>query len=133
MIAGMDRRLSAVIGSLTHRLRDFPPEAFEDLFRALEAIERKYDLLEPLREEDRIAIEKGLAQVERGEVIAWEDTKMYKRLQGYDRDKAGRENFADAVSRAQKLSGEEQRDIGDVIFALLNEYRWDFPPPPKER
>jgi len=112
-------------GALIHRIRSFPEEAINDLFDALEAIERKYDLLEPVSEEDRRAIEEGLASLDRGEAIPMEDLEIFKHLKDYDHDSVGREDLADAVSRVKKLSGEQQRDVADVILALLNEYRFD--------
>jgi len=33
----------------------------------------------------------------------------------------------------QKLPGEAPGGVAGVIYALLNEYRWDLPPPKKMR
>ena len=124
----MDRNFAFVITTLTQRLRDFPKEALAELFRSMDRIENKYDLIEPFTEEDRIAIEEGRKSLDRGEGIPMEEVMKKFGLENFDRDAAGKETFVDVISRVQKLSGEEQGDIGYVIYALLNEYRFDMPP-----
>jgi hypothetical protein len=135
MLGLMDKHLAFIITALIQRVRDFPPEALNELFRSMDRIEKKYDLIEPLTDEERLAIEEGLRSIERdGGIPAEEVFKKYN-LHNYDRDAAGKEDFLDAISRVHKRSGEEQAGIADVIFALLDEYRFDDipPPPPREK
>ena len=135
MIDRMDRKkLTMFLEALAHRIRDFPPDAIGELFETLETIERKYDLLETLSEEDRMAIERGQADIKAGRVFTDEEVRGHFKdaLKDYDADTAGREALLDAVSRVQKLSGQEQRDIAYVIFAVLNEPRLDIPHPSKK-
>jgi hypothetical protein len=74
-----------------------------------------------------------LRSIERdGGIPAEEVFKKYN-LDNYDRDAAGKEDFLDAISRVHKRSGEEQAGVADVIFALLDEYRFDDIPPPPPR
>jgi hypothetical protein len=127
-IAAMDRNLSMLAATLIERIRDFPPDALRELFVALDAIERKFDLLPTLDDTQRRAIEQGLKSLERGEGVPMEDVALFKSLAGYDRDAAGKEDFADAIERVKKLSGQEQGDIAGVILALLNEHRFDISP-----
>jgi hypothetical protein len=124
------QQLAWIIAALTGRIRDFPDAALNELFGALGEIERKYDLLEPLSEADKRAIDEGLADIKAGRFITQEqfEEKYAHILKDYDRDAAGKESFADAVSRVGRLPGEEQNDIASVLFALLNEYRYDLPP-----
>ena len=128
----MDRNFAFVITTIIQRVRDFPKEALTELFRSLDRIEKKYDLIEPVTEEERLAIEEGRKSIERGEGIPMEEVMKKFGLDEYDRDAGGKDDLADAISRIQKLSGEEQGQIADVLFALLNEYRLDIPPPPKQ-
>jgi hypothetical protein len=126
----MDRqRLAFILSQLIYRIREFPDAALNELYAALNAIEHKYDLIEKLTEEERQAIEEGRRSMERGEGIPMEEVFKKFNLADYDRDAAGKEDFEDAISRVRKLSGEEQGDVADVIFAFLNEYRFDIPPP----
>ena len=128
----MDKHFAFIITALIERVRDFPPEALNELFRSMDRIEKEYDLIEPLTEEERLAIEEGLRSLERDGGIPAEEVFKEFKLDNYDRDAAGKEDFLDAISRVHKLSGKEQADVADVIFALLNEYRFDIPlPPPK--
>jgi hypothetical protein len=129
----MNRQLAFVVEALIQRIRDFPNEALNELFIALDAIEAKYGVIEPLSEEDRKAIQEGIASLDRGEAVSMEDLEIFKRLKTFDRAAAGNDAFADAVSRVQRRPGEEQGGIAHVIFALLDEYQFDFPPPPKGR
>jgi hypothetical protein len=128
----MDRNFAFVITTIIQRVRDFPKGALTELFRSLDRIEKKYDLIEPVTEEERLAIEEGRKSIERGEGIPMEEVMKKFGLDEYDRDAGGKDDLADAISRIQKLSGEEQGQIADVLFALLNEYRLDIPPPPKQ-
>jgi hypothetical protein len=128
----MNRQLAFVVEALIQRIRDFPNEALNELFIALEAIEEKYGLIEPLSEEDRKAIRERIASLDRGEAVPMEDLEIFKRLKNYDRAAAGKDAFADAVGRVQRRPGEEQGGIAHVIFALLHEYQFDIPPPPKD-
>jgi hypothetical protein len=80
-------------------------------------IEAKYGLIEPLSE-----------PVE--DFLNCFSTFLLKRL---DRDAAGRDALADAVSRVQRRSGEEQEWIACAIFALLDEHQFDIPPPSTKR
>jgi hypothetical protein len=100
-----------------------------ELYAALNVIEHKYDLIEKLTEEELQAIEEGRRSMERGEGIPMEEVFKKFNLEAYDRDAAGKEDFDDAISRVRELSGEEQGDVADVIFAFLNEYRFDISPP----
>jgi hypothetical protein len=52
----MDEQFADIAQPLVERIRDFPRGALEDLFQALDGIERKFDLLCHLTEEDRKAI-----------------------------------------------------------------------------
>jgi hypothetical protein len=126
----MDRqRLAFILSQLIYRIREFPDEALNELYAALNVIEHKYDLIEKLTEEERQAIEEGRRSMERGEGIPMEEVFKEFNLADDDRDAGGKEAFEDAISRVRKLSGEEQGDVADVIFAFLNEYRFDIPPP----
>jgi hypothetical protein len=127
----MDRNFAFAITAIIQRVRDFPKEALTELFRSLDRIEKKYDLIEPITEEERLAIEEGRKSFKRGEGVPMEEVMKKFGLENIDRDAIGKEDFDDAVLRVQKLAGEEQGDIADVIYALLNEYRFDIPPPPK--
>jgi len=129
----MDRQLAFVVEALIQRIRDFPNEALNELFLALDAIEAKYGLIEPLSEEDRKAIQEGIASLDRGEGVPMEELEIFKRLKNHDRDAAGKDAFADAIARVQRRSGGEQGGIAHVIFALLDEYQFDVPPPPSRR
>ena len=124
----MDRHFAFILTQLIHRLRDFPQVALKELFRSMDRIEKKYDLNEPLTKEDRLAIEESRKSIERDEGIPMEEVFKKFNLEDYDRDAAGKEDFADAISRVQKLPGEEQGDVADVMYALLQQYRWDTPP-----
>lgn len=128
----MDRDFAFVITAIIERLRDFPKEALDELFRSMDRIEKKFDLIEPLTEGERLAIEGGLKSMERREGIPMEEVMKKFGLENFDRNSAGKKYFIDAISRVQILSGEEQGDVADVIFALLNQYRLDISPPPKE-
>jgi hypothetical protein len=128
----MDRHFTFVITTIIQRVRDFPKGALTELFRSLDRIEKKYDLIEPVTEEERLAIEEGRKSIERGEGIPMEEVKKKFGLENIDRDAIGKEDFDDAILRVQKLAGEEQGDIADIIYALLNEYRFDIPLPPKK-
>ena len=135
MLGLMDKHFAFIITALIQRVRDFPSEALNDLFRSMDRIERKYDLIEPLTDEGRLAIEEGVKSIERDGGIPAEEVFKKVNLDNYDRDAAGKEDFLDAISRVHKRSGEEQADVADVIFALLDEYRFDHipPPPPKAK
>lgn len=124
----MERKeLARSIEAITHRIKDFPDAAIVELFQALGEIERKYDLLEPLSEKDRLAIEESLADIEAGRFITHEQLQeeFAHILKDYDADAAGKDAFADAASRVRLLPGEEQNDVSKVIFALLDGYRFD--------
>lgn len=125
-------QLAWIIESLAHRLKDFPKEAVSELFAALDEIERRHHLIEPLSEEQREAIMRGLADVEAGRVITHEELKANwaHRFKDYDADAAGKEALLDAVLRVQKLSGKEQDAFARVLFAILDEPQFDIPPPP---
>jgi hypothetical protein len=125
----MDTRFAFVIAVLINRIRDFPKEAWDELFAALDTIDRKYDLIPPLSDADREAIEEGMRSLNDGKGIPMEEVEVFKRLKDFDHDAAGRNDFVDVVSRVNRLSGEEQGRVADVIFALLDEYRYDIPPP----
>jgi hypothetical protein len=133
MLGLMDKHFAFIITALIQRVRDFPPEALNELFRSMDRIEKKYDLIEPLTDEERLAIEEGVRSIERDGGIPAEEVFKRFDLDNYDRDAAGKEHFLDAISRVHKQSGEEQAGVADVIFALLDEYRFDDipPPPPK--
>jgi hypothetical protein len=124
----MDQNFAFVITTIIQRVRDFPKEALTELFRSLDRIEKKYDLIEPVTEEERLAIEEGRKSIERGEGIPMEEVMKKFGLENYDRDAAGKKDLAEAVLRIEKLSGEEQGDIADVIYALLNQYGWEAQP-----
>jgi hypothetical protein len=130
----MDRRqLALILTQLVPRIREFPKEAMAELFSGLDTIERKYDLLPKPTEEELNAIKEGLAELDAGRGIPAEEVwaKWDHLLKDYDRDAAGKADFEDAARRVRKLSGEEQGDVADVILALLNEYRYNVPPPPR--
>jgi hypothetical protein len=135
MLGLMDQHFAFIITALIQRVRDFPPEALNELFRSMDRIEKKYDLIEPLTDEERLAIEEGLRSIERDGGIPAEEVFKKFNLDNYDRDAAGKEDFLDAISRVHKRSGEEQAGVADVIFALLDECRFDDipPPPPKAK
>jgi hypothetical protein len=65
--------------------------------------------------------------------FATEEIEIFKRLENFDRDAAGNDAFSDAVGRVQRRSGEEQGGIAHVIFALVDEYQFDIPPPTSGR
>src|SRR5208282_3784367 len=114
MLDFMDKHFAFIVTALIERVRDFPPEALNELFRSVDRIEKKYDLIEPLTEEERLAIDEGLKSLKRdGGIPAEEVFKEYK-LDNYDRDAAGKEDFLDVISRVHKRSGEEQAGIADV-------------------
>ena len=134
MSPGLDRhQLAFTLTQLVPRIREFPMEAMAELFSALDTMERKYDLLPKLTEEELKAIEEGLAELDAGLGMPAEElwAKWDHLLKDYDRAVAGKADFEDAAGRVRKLSGEEQGDVADVIFAFLNEYRYDIPPPPR--
>lgn len=112
-----------LIAAITHRIKDFPEEAIHELFGSLDAIERKYDLIKPLSEADRGAIEKSHADVEAGRFVTHEELleKYPDVFKDYDRDATGRKQFLEATQRVQKLPGEQQGGVADVIWALLDE------------
>jgi hypothetical protein len=132
----MDRAFLAHIEALVGRLRDYPPEAWHDLYKALYSIERKHNLLEEPTPEDLAAIRQGEAEFARGEYITQEELEVeLSRTTGFSRidpDALGKEDFEDALNRVRKLTGEEQGDIAGVIFGLLGQYRYDIPPPEGE-
>jgi hypothetical protein len=49
------------------------------------------------------------------------------RLSKDDLAKMGQKHFEEAVKRARMRGGEEQGDVADLIFALLDEYFLDIP------
>ena len=51
--------------------------------------------------EERLAIDEGLKSIERGEGIPAEKVLKEFKLDNYDRDAAGKEDFLDAISRVQ--------------------------------
>jgi len=122
------QKLARIVAALAGRIRDFPDTALNELFESLGEIERKYDLMEPLSEAHKLAIEEGLADIETGRFITHEGFKerFAHILKDYDADADGKESFSDAVSRVGRLPGEEQTDFADVLFALLNEYRFEL-------
>ena len=124
------QKLAWIVATLAGRIRNFPDAALEELFAGIGKIEHKYDLLEPLSDADWLAIEKGLADIEAGRFITGEQFKeKYAHiLKDYDRDSAGKEAFADAVSRVVSLPGEDQNEVANVIFAILDEYRFSLSP-----
>jgi hypothetical protein len=121
------RKLAWIVENLTYRVRDFPDGAVNDLFRAIDTIERTYDLLEPLTDKERMAIEQAHAHIEAGRFVNHEELKAEWEhiLKDYDWEAAGKEALLDVASRVKKLPGEEQVSIASVIFALLNETRFD--------
>ena len=133
MLPGMDPKMLMVIESLIQRVRDFPDEAFRDLFLALDSIEKKHDLQYKLSEEERTALEESLSEAKRGGVVPQEEVEAFfqRVLKDYDADADGKAALDEVVLRLRKLPGAEQRDVAYVIFALLNEPRFDIPPPPK--
>ena len=126
------RQLAFLITQLIHRVRDFPDQALREWLTTLNEIERKYDLQEKPTEEEIKAIEQGRAEIERGEYVTSEEVFERLGIGEVDTDAMGKEDFEDAICRVRRLTGEEQGDIADVIFALLNEYRYDIPPPVKD-
>ena len=117
------------------RLRDFPSEAVNELFKAMGRIERKYDLTYKLSDEERAAIDESRAAFKRGEFATMEevDALFADRLKDYDADAAGKEAFENVIGRLRKRSGEEQQDAAELLFALINEYQFDdIPLPPSK-
>lgn len=86
-----------LIEPIIQRLRPFPSDAFNELFRVLDRIEKKYNLIEPLTEADRKAIEEGIKSIERGEGIPADEVMKKFGLEIFDRDAAGKESFVDAI------------------------------------
>ena|ERR1019366_2150369 len=129
---GMNPNLPFLITGLIHRLRDFPDEAFNDLFQAMDDIERKYDLLRPLSEEDRQTIEASLADADAGRFVPHEEVEAFfqKALKGYDAETDGRDAFHEAAALIGKVPGEQQGEIANLLFVLLDTPRYDIPPPP---
>src|SRR5665213_119850 len=94
----MDQDFASLAQALVERIRDFPKDAFDDLSQALDGIERKHDLLFHLTEEDRRAIDQGVAELDAGLGVSSEEV-FGKWLTGHDADTAGKDEFADAASR----------------------------------
>ena len=55
-----------IVEVLLERISDWPNEALNELFRAMGEVELKYDLTYKLTDEDREAIERGLAAADAG-------------------------------------------------------------------
>jgi hypothetical protein len=114
------RKLTFLITHLILRVRDYPADAVDELLAALDMIDRKYDLME------KLASEEWQAMVEsRDDVARIESGSLgfgYTSLSDKDVAAMGRKHFEDAVTRARRRNGEEQGDIADLIFALLDEY-----------
>jgi|GEM_PF-6837846 len=127
----MDRRQLAFVAShLIERIRKFPDAALDELFASMDEIERQYDLLEKLTQEEIQAIEQSRLEMDRGESISFEEIRAKFGLDDFDADAEGKADFDEAASRVKKLGGEEQAEISDVLFVLLNEQRDDVPPLP---
>jgi hypothetical protein len=117
----MDRDFTHHIESLAYRLRDFPAAAWKELWQAILTIEKKFDLGETPSEEDLHDIEEGRKAYARGDYVTLEDLlKEAGPAPAIDWDAAGKEELASAIKEVKKLSGEEQGDIADMIFALLD-------------
>lgn len=127
----MNKHTYFLIAAIIQRVREFPDDAFNELFQALDAIERKHRLQYPANDETHAAIAAALEQLERGELVPHEDVKaLFGTLpDSQSREKAGKAALDDAMARARKRSGEEQGEIADVLFALLDEYSVDVFPP----
>ena len=133
MLLGMDQKMLMLIQALIQRVRDFPDQAFRDLFLTLDSIEKKYHLQYKPSEEERAALQESLAEAERGDFVPRKEVEAFfqRVLKDYDADADGKAALDEAVLRLRKLPGSQQRDVAYVIFALLNEPRFDIPPPSK--
>lgn len=123
----MDRsKLAFVLQNFAFRLRDYPDAAVHDLFEAMHTIEERYELHEPLSEEDRLAIERSKEDAAVGRLIPLEEvsSKYAHWLKNYDPAKSGKDRFADAASQVGTLPGELQGDIASIIFTFLDEERY---------
>jgi predicted transcriptional regulator len=74
----MTKELLAV---LLERVEAWPEEAQRELLRAVDEIASRHEPAYALDEEDRADIREGLAEVERGEVMAEEEVReMFRQL-----------------------------------------------------
>jgi len=87
--------LAFITEALIQRDQRLPQEALNEMFLALDAIERKYDLIEPLSDKVLEVIEERRKSIERGEGIPMEELEIFKMFKNRDRDAAGKDAFVD--------------------------------------
>jgi hypothetical protein len=110
-----------LITHLILRIRDYPSPAVDELLSALDKIDQKYELKEKLTTQEWMAVIESRQEISPEDRRAMEGM-MSKRttLSKDDIDKMGKEHFDQAIGRVRLRDGEEQGDISDLIFALLN-------------
>ena len=68
----VDKRL---VEAVIWRLSDWPKEACDDLWKALDEIEQRHDLIYHLTDEERADLEQALKEVEEGLFASEEEVK----------------------------------------------------------
>ena len=118
------RKLTFLITHLILRIRDYPADAVGDLLKALDTIERRFDLQEKLTDQERQAVVESRDDA----VTLGSDATLSKtRLSDEDIAAIGKKHFEEAVKRVRMRSGDEQGDVSDLLFALLDEYFLNIP------
>jgi hypothetical protein len=114
------RKLTFLITHLILRIRDYPAAAVEELLKALDKLEKKYGLVEKLAEGEWQAVVESRDDVAR--ITSGSPALSKTSLRPKDIDAMGKKHFDEAVARVRMRPGEEQGDVADLIFALLDEY-----------
>lgn len=115
------QKLTFLITHLILRLRDYPPEAVDELLAALDTIERKYDLVEKLSDREWQAVLESRQEIARSDRPVINQT-AHTGLSKADRDTLNKKHLEIAVNRIRMRAAEEQGDISDLLFALLGEH-----------
>jgi hypothetical protein len=121
------RKLTFLITHLILRIRDYPTDAVDELLAALDKIDRKYDLEEKLTPQEWEAVLESRHEITWVDRVAKGEIILKTSLTKEDREAAGKYHFDVAVKRVRMHDGEEQGDISDLLFALLDEYFLDLP------
>jgi hypothetical protein len=116
------RKLAFLITHLILRIRDFPPKAVDELLAAVDEIERKYDLIEKLTPEEWEAVAESKDDIAHQDDLAAGLALSKTRLSKESIDVLGKQHFEEAVRRVLLRDGDQQGDVADLIFALLDEY-----------
>ena len=121
------QKLTFLITHLILRIRDYPTDAVEDLLASLDIIEHKHRLTEKLTDREWEAVIESKHDIVRIDRIATGELIQKTSLTKEARAAEGKYHFEVAVKRVRMRDGEEQGDISDLLFALLDEYFLDLP------